>query len=201
MAFSIPHSTGQSWGLLYLRSGLFAGIGTVIVFAENPQSFVLISLSALLSIAGLLAVRFRQVSRIPGTATNWFLTAGLLDIVAGLALLFYLHHPNQGIVLVVGAWGILVGLIQAVEVMYVFIGLQTSDKTKDISGTLIHFLNVLICGGIAFMLLLQPLGEDSMQFVGWFFVALSIPLLFLTRRLQVDIGTESPKKEALLNRK
>ena len=202
MAFSTRQSTGQSWWLLYLRSGLFAGIGILMVFAENSQSFVLILLSAILSIAGLLAIRFRQVSRIPETATNWFLTAGLLDIIAGLVLLFYLHHPNQGIVLILGAWGILVALIQAVEAMYVFIGLQTSGGSRDSSGTLIHFLNVLIGGGIAFMLLLQPLGANSTQFVSWFFIALSMALLFLTRRLQVDERTtESATKEALLNRK
>ncbi|AUD01141.1 hypothetical protein [Spirosoma pollinicola] len=186
MAFSIPNSTTQSWWLLYLRTGLFASIGVLVVFAGNSQPFVGIALSTLLIIAGLLAIRFRQVSRIPGAATNWFLAAGLLDIVAGLALLFYLHHPDQGIVLVFGAWGILVGLIQAVEAMYVFIGLQTSVESRSMSGTLIHFLNVLICGGIAFMLLLQPLGDDSTQVVGWFFIAFSITLLLLTRRLQVE---------------
>lgn len=186
MAFSTPYSTGRSWWLLYLRSGLFAGIGVLVIFAGNSQPFVGIALSALLIIAGLLAIRFRQVSRIPGTATNWFLTAGLLDIVAGLALLFYLHQPNQGIVLVFGAWGILVALIQAIEAMFIFIGLQTSGENRDSSGTFIHVLNVLICGGIAFMLLLEPLGGDSTHYAGWFFIALSITLFVLTRRLQVD---------------
>lgn len=195
MAFSTLPSKEQSWWLLYLRSGLFAGIGILVVIAEDSQSFILLSLSALLSMAGLLAVRFRQVTRIPDTATNWFLTAGLLDIVAGLALLFYLHHPNQGIILIVGAWGILVGLIQAVEAMYVFIGLQTPSESQDSSGTFIHVLNVLICGGIAFMLLLQPLGGNSTHFVGWFFIALSITLLLLTRRLQVDEGRNQPQKK------
>ncbi len=186
MTFSTLPSTERSWWLLYLRSGLFAGIGLLMAFAEDSQSFVLISSSTILIIAGLLAIRFRQVSRLSGTAPNWYLTAGLLDILAGLALLFYLHHPNQGIALIFGAWGILVGLIQAVEAIYVFIGLQTPGESRDSSGTIIHLLNVLICGGIAFMLLLQPLAEYSTHVAGWFFMALSIALLFLTRRLQVD---------------
>ena len=193
--------THQSWWLLYMRSVFFAGIGLLLFFSGNSNLFALISLGTLLILAGFLAIRFRQVSRILGKATNWFLTAGLLDILAGLALLFYLHHPNQGIVLTLGAWGILVGLIQAVEAMYVFIGVQTSEEISDSSGTLIHFLNVLICGGIAFMLLLQPLGEDSTQFAGWFFIALSIALLFLTIRLKVDDGAGPTKKEKLLKEK
>lgn len=184
-----------------MRSALFAGIGLQLFSLENSRPFLLISLSALMILAGLLAIRFRQVSQLPRRAINWFLTAGLLDILAGLALLLYLHHPNQGIVLIVGAWGILVGIIQAVETMYVFIGLQTSDESRDNSGTFVHFLNVVIYGGIAFMLLLQPLDEDSTKFVGWFFIALSIALLVLTLRLQVDEGAESPTKEALLKKK
>ena len=201
MTYSTLSSTGQSWWLLYLRSGLFAGIGILLVFAEDSQSFVLISLSGLLSMAGLLAIRFRQVSRILGVVPNWFLIAGLLDIVAGLTLLFHLHHPNQGIVLILGAWGILVGLIQAVEAMYVFIGLQTPGEGRDGSGTFIHFFNVLICSGIAFMLLLQPLGEDSTQFVSWFFIALSFVLFCLTRQLQMNDGRMSSTKDSLSNRK
>lgn len=194
MAFSTPYSTGRSWWLLYLRSGLLASIGILMVFAGNAHSSVLISLSALLSTAGLLAVRFRQVCKIARTATNWFLVAGLLDIVAGLALLFYLHHPNQGIVLMFGAWGILVALIQAIEAIFIFIGLQTSGENRDSSGRFIHFLNVLICGGIAFMLLLQPLGGDSTHYAGWFFIALSITLLLLTRRLQME-GENQPQEK------
>ncbi|GAB4014440.1 hypothetical protein GCM10028773_01240 [Spirosoma koreense] len=117
-----------------------------------------------------------------------------MDIGAGLALLFYLHQPDQGIVLVVGAWGILVALIQAVEAMFIFIGLQTPSESRDGSGTFIHFLNVLICGGIAFMLLLQPIGADSTQVVCLFFIALSVALLFMTRRLEVDERAVSATK-------
>ena len=202
MAFSTFRSTVfQSWWVLYLRSTLFAGIGIQLFFSGNSHPFVLISLSALMTLAGLLAIRFRQVSRIPEKATNWYLTAGMLDILAGLALLLYLHHPNQGIILTLGAWGILVGFIQAIEVLYVFIGLQTSGKSRDNSGKLIHLLNALICGGIAFTLLLQPFGKDSTQFAGWFFIALSMALLFLTLRLQVDEGAEPPGKEPLLKEK
>lgn len=199
MAFSTLRSARQSWWLLYLRSALFTGIGVQLFFTGNPRPYVLISLSAQMIFAGWLAIRYRQINE--KRDTNWFLTAGLLDILAGLTLLFFLHQPNQGIGLTFGAWGILVGLIQSVEAIYVFIGLQTSGKNRDNSSTLIHFLNVLIYGGIAFMLLLQPLGKDSMQFVGWFFITLSIALLFLTLRLQVDEKADLTNKEAPLKAK
>ncbi|WP_338877409.1 hypothetical protein WBJ53_32215 (plasmid) [Spirosoma sp. SC4-14] len=196
MAFSTLRSAHQSWWLLYLRSALFAGIGVQLFFSGNQHPFVLISLSAQMIVAGWLAIRYRQINQ--KRATNWFLTAGLLDILAGLTLLFFLYQPNQGIELTLSAWGILVGLIQSVEAIYVFIGLQTSGKNRDNSSTLIHLLNVLIYGGIAFILLLQPLGEDSMQFAGWFFITLSIALLFLTLRLQVDEEADLARKDALL---
>ncbi|MVM42088.1 hypothetical protein GO730_37840 [Spirosoma sp. HMF3257] len=196
MAFSTLRSARQSWWLLYLRSALFAGIGILLFFSGSPHPLVLNSLCVQMIIAGWLAIYYRQINQ--KRATNWFLFAGMLDILAGLALLFYIHNPNQGIVFILGAWGILIGIIQAVEAMYVFIGLQTSGKNRDSSSTLIHFLNVLIYGGIAFILLLQPLGEDSMQFVGWFFIALSIALLFLTLRLQVDEEADMTGKDALV---
>ncbi|QHV99403.1 hypothetical protein [Spirosoma endbachense] len=140
-------------------------------------------------IGGLLAIRFWQVNRAHINDTNWYLAAGLLDNLIGILLLLSRNNPTMNIGLTLGAWGLVVAIMQAVETMYVFIGVQSSSEVSDFSITIIHLINVLICGGIAFIVLQQPLGENSIRWSGLLFIGFSMSLLILTRCLQIDEDT------------
>ncbi|GAB4042802.1 hypothetical protein GCM10028774_56090 [Spirosoma jeollabukense] len=141
-------------------------------------------------IEGLLAIRFWQVNRVHINDTNWYLAAGLLDSLTGIFLLLYRDNPTMSIGLTLGGWGLFVAMLQAVETIYVFLGVQSSGKVSDFSITITHMINVLICGGIAFVVLQQPLGENSIRWSGLLFIGLSMSLLTTTRRLQIDASSQ-----------
>ena len=182
--------TSTSWSALYWRSGFWSLFGIVLVCAEpGYSSRVVALLSSVMLIEGLLAIRFWQANRVHINDINWYLAAGLLDSLTGILLLLYHDDPTKSIGLALGAWGLVVAMMQAIETMYVFIGVQSSGKISDFSITITHLINVLICSGIAFTILQQPLGENSIRWSGLLFIGFSISLLILTRSLQIDKNT------------
>ena len=182
--------TSTSWSILYWRSGFWALFGIVLICAEHGYlSSIVAFLSSIMLVEGLLAIRFWQVNRVHINDTNWYLAAGLLDSLTGIFLLLYRDNPTMSIGLILGGWALVVAMMQAVETMYVFLGVQSSGKIRDFSITITHLINVLICGGIAFIVLEQPLRENSIRWSGLLFIGFSISLLILTRRLQIDVSS------------
>lgn len=142
-------------------------------------------LSLLMLLLGLTAIRFWMVHRAVERAAIWFSLTGLLDILFGILLLTG-NNTEQFISLTFGVWGLLMGFIQAIESMYVFLAIRITnpDGSSNLPTMLLHCLNVLIGGGMAFVLVLQPYGRASIQIAGVFPLGFGILLALLIRRLQ-----------------
>ena len=177
------HSTYQPWWLTYLRAGLFILTGAALFLWSTYTLALVIVLGAFLALAGLSAIRFWQVSR----TNTWFLVNGILDTLLGLALLVYHTTPTEDVSLLFGAWGVLVGVLGLVETMFLFVGVQSSSRAaNDFIIGLLSFLTLLLGGGIAYLLIGQPLGTGSYRFAGLLIIVIGIILVVNSRRLQRD---------------
>ncbi len=185
MASTYSRSPVSIWLPIYLRSSFFTLIGLDLFFTKGQFSASSIGLlGALMLLLGYTAIRFWQRSWAVGYISNWFLIAGVLDALFGIILLCFIQSPSQIIVLTLAAWSILMAYIQAIETMYLFLGIQSPREMDDFSVTILHFAIALVCGSMAFVLLQQPLGDQSTQFSSVFPVVLSVLLICLSQRLQ-----------------
>ncbi|MEZ0540039.1 hypothetical protein [Fibrella arboris] len=196
MATTPVSSKTLPWQMLYLRAGLLAAFGAVLFFTGMHQSVVsLLILSALLFLAGLMAHRFWRNSRAINKPDYWFMIAGVLDIAFSVGILCYLGHPAKGTDNLLGAWGVLVGITQFVATLYTFLGVKdNSESGQDMSVILLHFINALLGGATAFLLVQRPFGGNSMKFAGLLPLAMAGLLFVLIRRLKTDVDRDEAQQ-------
>jgi drug/metabolite transporter (DMT)-like permease len=71
--------------------------------------------------------------------------------------------------------------------MFLFVGVQSSSRAaNDFIIGLLSFLTLLLGGGIAYLLIGQPLGTGSYRFAGLLIIVIGIILVVNSRRLQRD---------------
>ncbi|NID12145.1 hypothetical protein [Fibrivirga algicola] len=196
MATTPVSSKTLPWPVLSLRAGLLTALGAVLFFTGSHQSVVsLVVLSALLLSAGLMARRFWSSSRAINKPDYWFMIAGWVDIAFGVGVLFYLGNPTKGVDNLLGAWGVLVAITQFVATLYTFLGVKdNSESGQDMTVIILHFLNTLLGGGTAFMLVQRPFNDRSMQFAGLFPLAMGVLLLVLVRQLKADVDIDEAQQ-------
>jgi uncharacterized membrane protein HdeD (DUF308 family) len=150
-----PDGNGQRWWLLTLRGGAIGGIGILLllmVLDLRPVSMGY-ALGALLLIAGTCAGWFGWMNQRNKQNDLWLMGNGLIDIGFGIAALVLAHRPVEDMIDLVGFWALLFAFLQAVQVMYFYIGLQYGpDPTVKI----IHALLVGASAGLAFAVLMRP---------------------------------------------
>ncbi|GAB4019324.1 hypothetical protein GCM10028808_56710 [Spirosoma migulaei] len=142
-------------------------------------------LGSLLLLAGLstswLSMRRRQLNQ---PNDYWLLLSSGRNTLFGVMLLANLGKALPTVINLLGMWAILYAFLQALEAMFYFLGTRTKGGT-DFEVQLIHVLCVLISGGFAFVLLMQPVGiAASLRFVGLFLIVLGIIQSALTQRLK-----------------
>ncbi|RYF75450.1 MAG: hypothetical protein EOO39_06910 [Cytophagaceae bacterium] len=196
MATTTASSTTLPWQLLYVRAGCLIAMGAVLFFTGNQQSIISIcALSATLLAAGLFAYRFWRSSRSINKPDYWFMIASLLDIAFGIGLLFYLGNPTKGVDNLLGSWGVLVAITQAVATIYTFLGVKdNSESGQDMTVVILHFINALLGGGTAFMLVQRPFDDQSMHVAGLFPLAMALQLVMLVRRLKTDVAIDESQQ-------
>ncbi|MBO0947979.1 hypothetical protein [Fibrella forsythiae] len=196
MATTTASSTILPWPSLYLRAGFLGVLGILLFLTGSRQTLLSVGgLSALLLLAGFSAHRFWRSSRSIGKPDYWFMIAGILDIAFGIGLLFYLGSPTKGVDNLLGSWGVLVAITQAVATIYTFLGVKdNSESGQDMTVIILHFINALLGGGTAFMLVQRPFDDQSMQVAGLFPVDMAVLLVILVRRLKMDVALDESQQ-------
>lgn len=181
-------TVSQPWGLTFIRAALVMGVGLLLFLAGNAYLLTTKRLMGLgLLLAGVLAIRFWQLSKESGASDVWLLVNGLVDGLIGLGLLLYPTQPLPAIVFFFSFWGVLLGVLGAVETIFIFLGLQDASRAAtDFSLVLLNAVGMLVGGGLAFLLLMQPLGVGSIHYAGLLVVALGILLALESRNLKRD---------------
>lgn len=176
----------QPWWLMQLHNGCYVLMG-LLLFSYPAQFSTLYTglLGGLLLLAGLSTAWFSYRRRQNDQRDNsWYLLSSIRDMLFGLALLVKMNSSLNTMVNVMGLWSILYAFLQAIEAMFYFLGTRANaDKDYWVEG--IHAGCVLLTGGFAFVLLMQPDGQpSSFQFGSLFLIGLGIVQGVLTQRLR-----------------
>ena len=171
--------------MLYVRGVIYVIIGMVMfVFANTYSSIssIVIGVLALLAGGGQLVFSFANQRSLKNNV--WGMLHGITDLAFGVAMLVYSEGTVGGLVDVLGMWAVMYAFLQSVQAMYAFMAVRGPGW---VSGTsIVHFLNVLTAGGLAFMLLQYPAGfYDSLQYIGIFPIVLGALIIVLVRQMQI----------------
>lgn len=166
-------------GIAYLLIGVL-----MFLFANTYSSEAGYAMGILAAGAGVCQLLFSWGNRQTDRNFIWGLLHGISDLGFGVAIFVYVQGTVKGFVDVLGFWAVMYAFLQSVQAMYVFLGARTGT-VPNYATAIIHFLNVLVSGGLAFDLLLRPEGfETSLGISGLFPIALGILILVLTQRLR-----------------
>ncbi len=174
--------------LLYFRGILYIIIGVVLfVFANtySSTSGIIVGVLALLAGGCQLAFSFANLRDLKNNV--WGILHGVTDLAFGVVMFVYSKGTVGGLVDVLGMWAVMYAFLQSVQAMYAFMAARGPGW---VSGTsIVHFLNVLTAGGLAFMLLQNPEGfNKSLQYVGIFPIILGILIIILVREMQIRVA-------------
>ncbi len=186
----------RQW-LLTARGVAYILIGSLIfVFASTYSAEVGYVLGILAAGAGVCQLVFSASNRQMDRNYIWGLLHGISDLGFGIAILVYAQGTVKGFVDVLGFWAMMYAFLQAVQAMYVFLGARTGNS-PNYATAVIHFLNVLVAGGLTFNLLMRPAGfNSSLGFSGIFPILLGGLILILTQRLREQADTTQVSSRA-----
>lgn len=181
------HDAAQRWWLLTARGALYILIGAVMfVFANTYSALTGHIIGVLAILAGLCGLGFAFTNQRAEKNNIWGILHGLTDVAFGIAIWVYSEGTIKGLVDVLGFWAMMYAFLQAVQAMYVMFSAKSAGG-MNYPGKVIHFLNVLVAGGFAFMLLLRPQGfSDSLGLAGFFPIALGVLIIVLTQQLRAQ---------------
>ena len=174
--------------LLFLRGVLYVIIGiTMFVFATTYSSTSGIIIGVLALLAGGCQLAFSFANQRDLKNNIWGILHGITDVAFGIGMFAYAHGTIAGLVDVLGMWAVMYAFLQSVQAMYAFMAARGPGY---VSGTsLVHFLNVLTAGGLAFMLVLKPGGFlDSLRYFGIFPIVLGVLIIVLVRQMQIRVA-------------
>jgi len=171
--------------LLYIRGVLYIVIGLIMFVFANTYSFtsgIIIGVFALLAGGCQLIFSFANLRDLKNNV--WGVLHGVTDLAFGGAMFVYSQGTIGGLVDVLGMWAVMYAFLQSVQAMYAFMAARGPGW---VSGTsVVHFLNVLTAGGLAFMLLQYPEGfYESLQYAGIFPIILGVLIIILVREMQI----------------
>lgn len=174
----------RQW-LLTVRGIAYISIGVLMFFFTNTYSAEIGYILGFLALgAGICQLMFSTANKLTDRNYIWGLLHGIADTIFGVAILVYANGTVRGFVDVLGLWATMYAFLQAVQAMYVFLGARTGNS-PNYATAIIHFINVLVAGGLAFNLVLRPTGFDtSLGFSGIFPIILGALILILTQRLK-----------------
>lgn len=183
------------WGLMMGRGVFYILIGAMMfIFASSysQQSGHIIGVLAVL--AGACQLAFAFINQRAEKNNIWNILMGLTDLAFGVGMFVYSTGTVKGFVDVLGFWATMLAFLQAVQAMYSFLVSRGAGVVSSTSLT--HFANVLVAGGLAFVLLLRPAGfDDSLTFVGAFPIVLGILVIVLVQQMRSQAANPSPRNQ------
>ena len=164
--------SGQSWWLLFVRSGLIGLMGLLLFqLTDADHQSLSYSIAGLMLLGGVCAIGFGVSNRRTEDLAPWSIANGTIEAAFGVALLFYARGPLADFLDVLGLWALLFAMAQATQAIYSYIG---RGFGLDFAGKLIHILLVGVAGWLAFALMMRPDSTDNLlTLAGWLSVAMS----------------------------
>lgn len=167
-------------GALYILIGIM-----MFVFASSYSAQSGHIIGGLAVLAGVCQLIFGFINQRSITNDIWSLLHGITDVAFGIGIFVYSSDTVKGFVDVLGFWAMMIAFLQAVQAMYVFLAPRAAGVVS--STGFVHFVSVLVAGGLAFTLLLRPAGfDDSLNFIGAFPIVLGILIIIQVQRMQVQ---------------
>ncbi len=170
----------KHWWLLITRGLLYILIGvSLFLFAGTFTSLSAQLIGGLVIAAGICGSVYAFNNLRADRNYIWELLRSGFDIGFGIAFLVYSKGDIDGFLGILGFWAMMYAFLQAVQTMYLFLQAGVAS-TFNLSGKVLHFLNVALAGGLSYMLTLTPTGIDnSLTIVGLFPIALGIIIILL----------------------
>lgn len=167
-------------GVLYILIGLM-----MFIFAGSYSEQSGYVIGGLAVVAGICQLIFSFSNQREEKNNLWGILHGIADVGFGIAVFVMSRGTVKGFVDVLGLWAMMYAFLQAVQAMYTFLAARGAGVVSSTS--LIHFINILVAGGLTFTLLMRPAGFDqSLGFVGAFPIALGILIILLTQRMRAQ---------------
>ncbi|WP_046376268.1 DUF308 domain-containing protein [Spirosoma radiotolerans] len=177
------HST--PWGFLLTKGLIYVLLGVyILMFA---QSFTPLSgqiLGSLFILAGIFQFLFSSRNHSTDNSNIWGYAYGLNDIGFGIAIVVDAMGDTTTIVETMAFWAMVYAVLQSVQAMYSFIAAR-GGKSIPVTNKLIHAADVLVAGGMSYVLLSFTRGfDESMRLSGLFPIGLGLSIFVLTQQMR-----------------
>jgi uncharacterized membrane protein HdeD (DUF308 family) len=185
------HNHTTHWGLLLAKALIYIVVGAFIIITAN--SFTTLSgqiIGGLYILAGVCQLVFSFTNRGVDRSNIWGIVYGLNDLVFGIAIFIYAKSATSNIGDTLAFWAMVYAVLQSVQAMYSFIAARGGTGIP-VSSMLLHAINVLIAGGMSYVLLSFTTGFDSsMRLVGLFPIVLGVLLIILTQVMRAQAAQQ-----------
>lgn len=182
----------KHWGLLIIRGLLYVAIGVSAFFIPNPsttQSAQLIS--GLLIVAGLCGCAYGFFTLRSDRNYIWSLLRSGFDIIFGVAILVYGGSNPARFQETLGFWAVMYAFMQSVQAMYISM-LSGGQQPRNIFGSVLHFVSVVLGGGIAYSLITPDPQSIAWAVVGSLILLLGLVMIVLAVQQRQTLLVNKP---------
>ncbi|MCK8491656.1 MULTISPECIES: DUF308 domain-containing protein [Spirosoma] len=175
------------WWLLLARGVLYLAIGVFLLVSANGYSEQLGHIvGALVVLAGISQLVFSLTNHAPESTNLWGILHGVADLGFGVAIYINSNEAIRGFVDMLGFWGMMYAFLQAVQAMYAAIAARGASGVH-LSTMIVHFVNVLVAGGLCYVLLFsQASSNGSLGLAGLFPAVLGALIIVLTQQMKTQ---------------
>ncbi|WP_461131458.1 DUF308 domain-containing protein [Spirosoma aerophilum] len=179
------------WGLLLTKALIYVIIGVfILVFATSFTALSGHILGGLFLVAGVLQLRFSVKNKGTDETNIWGIMYGLSDLAFGIAVFVYSLGDATNITQTVAFWALMYAVLQSVQAMYSFIAAR-GGAGIPVASMLVHAVNVLVAGGMSYVILTYAIGfDESMRLSGLFPIGLGALLIVLIQLMRSQNANE-----------
>ena len=181
------HNHSPRWWLLLTRGAVYVLVGIAMFVSANSYSQQLGHIvSALVILAGICQLLFSFTNRGPENNNIWGILHGVTDLAFGVAMYIYSKDTIMGFGDMLGFWAMIYACLQVVQAMYASMDARGTSGVH-LSTMIVHFANVLIAGGMSYVLLLSnDNSTSSFGLIGLFPALLGVLILILAQQMRAQ---------------
>ena len=156
----------KRWWLLIARGIFYLATGVTLIFVTNTAVYLPALITGTLFIAaGLCGCAYAIFVLKVDRNYFWELIRSFFDICFGGAFLFYSQSNAGAFPEAFGFWAVMNASLQTVQAIYISM-LMGGKQPRNIFGTQLHHLGVLLAIGLAYLVLSPATGDISWTLVG-----------------------------------
>lgn len=167
----------KHWWLLIVRGLSYLALGvTLFFFINSPARLPAQMTGILMIVAGICGCIYAIYTLRDDRNYFWELLRSFFDLGFGIAFLIYSKSKGSGFPEAFGFWAILNASLQTVQAIYVSM-LTGVKQPRNVFGTQVHHVGVLVAIALAYLVLSPPANEISWGLVGSAMLILGLIIL------------------------